>query len=63
VRRAKAIEKHLSAIICEPQQLRQLFDLWLGPSDELIGRIYPRAPPEVRALQLADAFLLCDQPV
>jgi hypothetical protein len=35
VRRAKAIEKHLSAIICEPQELRQLFDLWLGPSDEL----------------------------
>jgi hypothetical protein len=25
----------LSAFICEPQQLRQLFDLWLGPSDEL----------------------------
>jgi hypothetical protein len=35
VRRAKAIEKHLSAIICEPQELRQLFDLWLGPSDDL----------------------------
>jgi VRR-NUC domain len=35
VRRAKVIEKHLSAIICEPQGLRQLFDLWLGPSDEL----------------------------
>jgi hypothetical protein len=34
VRRAKAIEKHLSAIICEPHELRQLFDLWLGPSDE-----------------------------
>jgi len=35
VRRAKAIEKHLSAIICAPQELRQLFDLWLGPSDDL----------------------------
>jgi hypothetical protein len=35
VRRAKAVEKHLSAIICEPQELRQLFDLWLGPSDDL----------------------------
>jgi hypothetical protein len=35
VRRAKAIEKHLSAIICEPQELRKLFDLWLGPSDDL----------------------------
>jgi hypothetical protein len=35
VRSAKAIEKHLSAIICEPQELRQLFDLWLGPSDDL----------------------------
>jgi hypothetical protein len=35
VRRAKAIEKHLSAIACEPRELRQLFDLWLGPSDDL----------------------------
>jgi hypothetical protein len=35
LRRAKAIEKHLSTIICEPQELRQLFDLWLGPSDHL----------------------------
>ena len=35
VRRAKAIEKHLSAIICEPRDLQQLFDRWLGPSDDL----------------------------
>jgi hypothetical protein len=35
VRRAKAIEKHLSAIACKPRELRQLFDLWLCPSDEL----------------------------
>jgi len=35
VRRAKVIEKHLSAMVCEPQELRRLFDLWLGPSDEL----------------------------
>jgi VRR-NUC domain len=35
VRRAQAIEKHRSAIICEPQELRRLFDLWLDPSDDL----------------------------
>jgi VRR-NUC domain len=34
-RRARAIEKHLSAIICEPRELRRLFDLWLDPSDDL----------------------------
>jgi hypothetical protein len=32
VRRAEAIKKHLSAVMCEP---RQRFDLWLGPSDDL----------------------------
>jgi hypothetical protein len=48
VRRAKAIEKHLSAIICEPQELRQLFDLWLGPSDELGLYLGGRRPEHIQ---------------
>lgn len=35
VRRAEAIRKHLSAMICEPRELQRLFDLWLGPSEDL----------------------------
>ena len=35
VRRREAIEKHLSAMVCEPQELQRLFDLWLGPSKDL----------------------------
>jgi hypothetical protein len=48
VRRAKAIEKHLSAIICELQELRQLFDLWLGPSDELVLYLGGRRPEHIQ---------------
>jgi hypothetical protein len=35
VRRAQAIDKHLSAMICEPLELQRLFDLWLRPSEDL----------------------------
>ena len=35
VRRAEAIRKHLSAVICEPRELQRLFDLWLDPSEDL----------------------------
>jgi VRR-NUC domain-containing protein len=35
VRRAEAIKKHLSAVICEPLELQRLFDQWLGPSEDL----------------------------
>ena len=38
VRRAEAIKKHLSAVICEPRELQGLFDLWLTPSEDL--RLY-----------------------
>jgi hypothetical protein len=34
-RRAEAIDKHLSAMTCEPRELQRLFDLWLGPSGDL----------------------------
>jgi hypothetical protein len=27
--------RSICRLICEPQELRQLFDLWLGPSDDL----------------------------
>jgi len=35
VRRAEAIRKHLSAVICEPLELQRLFDLLLDPSEDL----------------------------
>jgi hypothetical protein len=35
VRRAEAIRKHLSAVICEPRELQRLFDLLLDPSEDL----------------------------
>src|SRR5271154_2783633 len=35
VRRAEAIKKHLSAMNFETRQLQRLFDLWLGPSEDL----------------------------
>ena len=35
VRRAGALRKHLSAVICETRELQRLFDLWLGPSADL----------------------------
>jgi hypothetical protein len=35
MRRAEAIEKHLSALSCQSQELRRMFDLWLGPSEDL----------------------------
>jgi hypothetical protein len=35
VRRAEAIKKHLSAMICEPLELQRLFNQWLGPSEDL----------------------------
>jgi hypothetical protein len=35
VRRGEAIKKHLSVITSGPEGLRQLFDRWLGPSEDL----------------------------
>ena len=35
MRRAGALRKHLSAVICETRELQRLFDLWLGPSADL----------------------------
>jgi VRR-NUC domain-containing protein len=34
-RRAEAIDNHLSAMTCEPRELRRLFDLLLGPSGDI----------------------------
>jgi hypothetical protein len=57
VRRAKAIESHLSAIICEPQGLRQLFDLWLRPSDELGLYLGGRRPEHIQVARQLIAIL------
>jgi hypothetical protein len=35
VRRAEAIRRHLSAVICETRELQRLFDLLLDPSEDL----------------------------
>jgi hypothetical protein len=58
VRRAKAIEKHLPAIICEPRELRQLFDLWLGPSDELGTYLGGRRPEQILVANSTDSTLV-----
>jgi hypothetical protein len=54
VRRAKAIEKH----ICEPRELRQLFDLWLGPSDELWTYLGGRRPEQILVANSTDSTLV-----
>jgi hypothetical protein len=41
IRRGEAIKKHLSLITSEPEGLQQLFDRWLGPSEDL--RADPRS--------------------
>jgi VRR-NUC domain len=52
VRRAKAIDKHLSSIISEPQELRRLFDLWLGPSENLGLYLGGRRTDQVQVARL-----------
>jgi hypothetical protein len=55
VRRAAAIEKHLSTITQEAGQLRRLFDLWIGPSEELRQYLWGHRGEQIQvARQLID---------
>jgi VRR-NUC domain len=55
VRRAEAIKKHLSAMICEPLELQRLFNQWLGPSEDLRQYLWAHRNAQIRvARQLID---------
>ena len=55
MRRAEAIKKHLSAVICEPLELQRLFDQWLGPSADLRQYLWAHQNEQIQAArQLID---------
>jgi hypothetical protein len=55
VRRVEAIEKHLSAMTRESQELRRLFDLWLSPSEDLRQYLWGHRSEQIQvARQLID---------
>jgi len=55
VRRAAAIKDHLRTVIGEPDQLRRLFDLWLGPSEDLRQYLWGHRSEQIEvAPQLID---------
>jgi hypothetical protein len=55
VRRAAAIKDHLRTVIGEPDQLRRLFDVWLGPSEDLRQYLWGHPSEQIQvARQLID---------
>jgi VRR-NUC domain len=54
-RRAKAIKKHLSKVMCERGDLQRLFDYWLGPSESLRQYLWAHREKDIqKAQQLID---------
>jgi hypothetical protein len=54
-RRAKAIKKHLSQVMCERGDLQWLFDYWLGPSEGLRQYLWAHREEHIQeARQLID---------
>jgi hypothetical protein len=56
-RRAKHIDKHITALPAQSQELRQLFDEWLSPSRDLRNYLWAHRPEHVEvARQLIDVL-------
>lgn len=51
LRRAEAISKHLSTVMCEPQNFPRLFQLWLSPSANLRNYLWAHRNEYIQVAQ------------